>query len=785
MKDLLKVNRSFLLFLLLATCLVVPSFADVESFTGHQLSDDGGVVASYDKDSMTIIVTGTGQINRDKWIDLAKRVTDIEKQGNVFYCPSGFPPVTGWSQNNNNGEKTVSNITFHGDKDKSISLPSDSTGFFSELSADIVFEKKVDVSRVENMTEMFRMNDVFNSDISDWDTSSVTNMIGMFAGARLFNGDISGWTTSNVTNMSFMFTATDEFNGDISSWDVSQVNEMVSMFGQAKSFNQDLPWDTSNLTSMHEIFYEAEAFNGDISSWDTSNVVSFEAAFSGCKNIDKINLLNRKDIGLEYIELRGLFDETNASFLAFDNLPIFYWSNMPYLYWISEKNGQFKKAKDPYMVFNGGLKYVLETKITSYPKVSDYEGVYTGNKVSMDDIAHSCKDFVGYDIAGAWDLDLHGHNGTDVGNYTATVTFTPDDTEKYRTPESIDININITKAIPNVTVPTELRGWKNQSLSEVRIPVVDGGVWQFKNASTPLSREGLYEYDIVYTPASSNYMTVETKAEVEVLQYIEEASPMLEDTVNKVSKVVESNIEKEVLVNKSIEKENVLADKGLEKDTLVAHNNVVRSNQTADDNVDSIIKDEVYVPESESDALPYGDVKSSDWYFESVKKMYRNQILKGIDDQTFAPHKKVTRGMMIAALFNMSGEEDVAVTSDFTDVKNGSYYEKAISWGKKMNVVKGDGKLFRPDAHIQRQDIIAMLYRYKNCDCDKEIEANSKKILAFSDASQVLDYARDAMDWALSTGIMKGREESVLAPREVLTRAELATILERFSRLAK
>ena len=152
-----------------------------------------------------------------------------------------------------------------------------------------------DVSKVTDMSELFKKKKNFNEDISRWDTSSVTNMYDMFYDAYSFNKDISNWNTSNVTNMGNMFSlcnfdgdisnwntssVTDmsnmfsdsNFDGDISNWNTSKVNTMMDMFYNASSFNSDISgWDTSNVNNMYRMFYDASSFNKDISGWDLSN----------------------------------------------------------------------------------------------------------------------------------------------------------------------------------------------------------------------------------------------------------------------------------------------------------------------------------------------------------------------------------------------------------------------------------------------------------------------------------------------------------------------------------
>ena len=50
------------------------------------------------------------------------------------------------------------------------------------------------------MSEMFRMNDVFNQDLSNWNVSGVTSMREMFDGAISFNQDLSSWCVSKINS---------------------------------------------------------------------------------------------------------------------------------------------------------------------------------------------------------------------------------------------------------------------------------------------------------------------------------------------------------------------------------------------------------------------------------------------------------------------------------------------------------------------------------------------------------------------------------------------------------
>ena len=76
--------------------------------------------------------------------------------------------------------------------------------------------------------------------ISNWDVSRVTDMSNLFKDRNGFNEDIGNWNVSNVTDMESMFKNAEVFNQDIGNWDVSKVSDMEYMFYNAEKFNQDI-----------------------------------------------------------------------------------------------------------------------------------------------------------------------------------------------------------------------------------------------------------------------------------------------------------------------------------------------------------------------------------------------------------------------------------------------------------------------------------------------------------------------------------------------------------------
>jgi phage baseplate assembly protein gpV len=69
-----------------------------------------------------------------------------------------------------------------------------------------------------------------------------------------------------------------------------------------------------------------------------------------------------------------------------------------------------------------------------------------------------------------------------------------------------------------------------------------------------------------------------------------------------------------------------------------------------------------------------------------------------------------------------------------------------------------------------------MLYRYAGEPSSYAEGVTSK----FPDAAAVSDYAQAAMTWAVDAGIIKGVSNTYLDPQGIATRAQVATVMQRY-----
>lgn len=166
---------------------------------------------------------------------------------------------------------------------------------------------------------------------------------------------------------------------------------------------------------------------------------------------------------------------------------------------------------------------------------------------------------------------------------------------------------------------------------------------------------------------------------------------------------------------------------------------------------------------------PYADVQTNDWYFGAVQYVTENGLMNGTGNG-FEPNLATSRAMIWTILARMS---------DVNTASSGEWYAVAQQWAIANGV--SDGTM--PNGTITREQLAAMLYRYAVSKGMVKGPATAD-LSVFADANSVSNYAVEAMQWAVSTGLIGGMDGK-LNPQGSATRAQVATMLMRFAELAK
>ena len=189
-------------------------------------------------------------------------------------------------------------------------------------------------------------------------------------------------------------------------------------------------------------------------------------------------------------------------------------------------------------------------------------------------------------------------------------------------------------------------------------------------------------------------------------------------------------------------------------------------------------KVEIHVTFTEDGSLnPFQDVPDDAYYFEAVNWAVANNVTNGTSETTFSPNVGCTRAQVVTFLWRAAGQpEPTERTNPFTDVKEGTYYYKAVLWAVEKGITNGTSETtFEPDETCTRGQIVTFLWRREG----KPAPTGANN--PFADVKPSA-YFGSAVLWAVEKGITNGTSETTFEPNEDCTRAQVVTFLWRADR---
>jgi len=179
--------------------------------------------------------------------------------------------------------------------------------------------------------------------------------------------------------------------------------------------------------------------------------------------------------------------------------------------------------------------------------------------------------------------------------------------------------------------------------------------------------------------------------------------------------------------------------------------------------------------------IPFTDVNSKKWYYSAVVSAYESGVMQGKTETTFAPMENMTRAQLVTILSRLvfAETEGKGANLTFKDVKKKAWYADAVGWAVEKGLVTGyEDNTFRPNANVMRQELATLIARFLDFYYIELPEGESVKL---ADRKSCPKWARDAIDKLCSTGLVGGDQNGNFNPKASANRAEIATILTRYT----
>ena len=162
------------------------------------------------------------------------------------------------------------------------------------------------------------------------------------------------------------------------------------------------------------------------------------------------------------------------------------------------------------------------------------------------------------------------------------------------------------------------------------------------------------------------------------------------------------------------------------------------------------------------------------WANDSINALYDAGIVSGTSATTFDPNGNVTREQFAKMLVSMLGDVEFVSGSSFSDVPASEWFAPYVATAKEIGLVNGvSDTAFGVGQNITREQMATMIYRAGNL---LGYHANGTP-KTFTDASNISDYAKAAVDALTAGGVINGISDGSFAPAATATRAEAACMI--------
>ncbi|MFF2910238.1 immunoglobulin-like domain-containing protein, partial [Paenibacillus sp. NPDC057934] len=181
--------------------------------------------------------------------------------------------------------------------------------------------------------------------------------------------------------------------------------------------------------------------------------------------------------------------------------------------------------------------------------------------------------------------------------------------------------------------------------------------------------------------------------------------------------------------------------------------------------------------------LKFKDVESH-WAKAEVNDLASRLVIFGTDKEHFTSARDITRAEFAAIVVRALGlKHGDSKGNPFSDVKDTAWYAESIQIAHEFGIIDGyNGGEFGPMDPITREQAMTMIARAMTITGLKVEfkEGEVDTLLAtFKDSSQSSAWAKESIAASVKAGIVTGKSDTTVAPKDAITRAEVAKIVAK------
>ncbi len=181
----------------------------------------------------------------------------------------------------------------------------------------------------------------------------------------------------------------------------------------------------------------------------------------------------------------------------------------------------------------------------------------------------------------------------------------------------------------------------------------------------------------------------------------------------------------------------------------------------------------------------YKDVKVGQWYYTPIMNCTENGYFSGVGNGNFSPSGQMTREMFVTVLGKLAGIDTSRYNgTSFNDVISDRWSAPYVKWASDNGIVSGynDGS-FAPAKGITRQEMCSVVKRYLDKFNITIERTNAEK--EFTDNAKIAPWAKEAVVYCQTRGIISGDANGAFNPTNTATRAEVAVIITNMDNMIK